>query len=86
MTLDEAKIEGILKTFHDRAEWSMGKAAAANNSKDVVKFTAFASTLEWAAREVRLTAGIPEPRRETETVARESTLPDAAHDDEDSRP
>jgi len=80
MTLDKTQIEGILKTFCDRADWSMHKAAGANNSKDVVKFTAFASTLEWAAREVRVTAGIREARRETEAVARESTLADAAHD------
>lgn len=87
MTLNDAEIAGLCETFRTRAESYMRKAAEANNFRDVVMFTAFVSTLEWAAREVHLTARLSTlTEADVEEVAQQRRLADAAHDDEDSQP
>jgi hypothetical protein len=86
MNLTEHQVAELLKIFRNRAQKWMRKAMVADNNKDIVQFTAFASTYDWAALEVRVIAGIPEPARETETVTRERALADAALHAEDARP
>lgn len=85
MTLNKAEIEGLCQTFHNRAKTYMREAMEATSARDVVMLTAFASTLEWAVREVRLTARLAAlAKNDVDQVIKEPLLADAAHDDEDS--
>jgi hypothetical protein len=86
MTLNDAQIAGLCETFRLRAQTYMRMAKEANNTRDVVKFTAFVSTLEWAAREVQLAARLSSLAADRDEVTRQLGLADAAHDDEDSQP
>ena len=89
MSLTDAQVTGLLETFRRRAEAYMRSAQEAGSVREVIKFTAFASTLDWAAREVRLLAGLPVEApapTNTERAAHERALADAAHDAEDSQP
>jgi hypothetical protein len=87
MTLNEAEIDGLCETFHIRAKTYMREAMEVTSARDVVMLTAFASTLEWAVREVRLTARLAAlAKNDVDQVTKKRLLADAAHDDEDSQP
>jgi hypothetical protein len=87
MTLNKAEIDRLCQTFHNRAKTYMREAMEATNARDVVMLTAFASTLEWAVREVRLTAQLAAlAKNDVDQVTKEPLLTEAAHDDEGSQP
>jgi hypothetical protein len=87
MTLNDAEIAALCETFRTRAETYMRKAAEANTFRDVVMFTAFVSTLEWAAREIHLTARLSTlTKADVEGIARQRRLADEAHGEEDTQP
>ena len=87
MSLNDIQIAGLCETFRIRAETYWRMAREANNTREVVMFTAFVSTLEWAAREVQLAARLSaHAQADTDEVTRQRGLADAAHDGEDSRP
>ena len=85
--LSDDQLAGLLETFRKREQTYTDSAANAKTTRDVVMFTAFASTLEWVLREVKVTiAPHTEPEITTDSVARERTLADAAHEAEDNAP
>jgi hypothetical protein len=85
MTLNKAEIDRPCQTFHNRAKTYMGETMEATSAREVVMLTAFASTSEWAVREVRLTARLAAlAKNDVAQVIKEPLLADAAHDDEDS--
>jgi hypothetical protein len=87
MTLNQAEIEGLCQAFRNRAKTYMREAMEATSARDVVMLTSVASTLEWAVREVRLTARLAAlAKNDVDQVTKERLLTDAAHDDEDSEP
>jgi hypothetical protein len=85
MTDDE--LAGLLETIKRREMTYMDSATNARTTRDVVMFTAFASTLRWVLREVKVTiAPHVEPEVTTDAVARERAQADAAHEAEDEKP
>jgi hypothetical protein len=65
----------------------MCKAREAQKERDVVIFTAFAATLDWAAREVRWTLRLPGlTKLRVDQTSRERLLADVIHDREDLQP
>jgi hypothetical protein len=87
MTLNQAETEGLCQAFHNRAKTYMREAMEATSARDVVMLTSVASTLEWAVREIRLTARFAAlAKNDVDQVTKERLLTDVARDDEDSEP
>jgi len=86
-TLTESQVAALCETFCVRAETYRRKASEADNSREAVMFTAFASTLKWAVREICLTAGMAstEANSPIEEAAPECPFADEAHDAEDAQ-
>src|SRR6267143_1300175 len=63
VSLNETEITALCERFRVRAETFRCEAVASARSGDIVRLTAMASTLEWAARELYFSAGISLPTR-----------------------
>ena len=87
--LSDDQLAGLLETLRKREQAYTNSAAAAKTTHDMLMYSAFASTLEWVLREIKLTMAPhaePDPGIITDALGRERSLADAAHQAEDNKP
>lgn len=73
MHLQEAEIVSLCERFRTRAKRFMRDADALAGARDLVRLSAAASTLEWAAGDLAMAAGISLPDVATETENSEAS-------------
>jgi hypothetical protein len=89
MLMSDDQLAGLLETLRKREKAYTNSAARAKTTHDMLMFSAFASTLDWVLREIRITIAPhtePDPEIISDALGRERALADAAHQKEDNKP